>query len=625
MGSVAGCQYTGKGVERVDTGLKDEQALQQEADTAKKAPKKQKGKKPAKMKNTGALKKTVQHVWNEMKKDLLGLYRGVGRRLYKIGFFIELKAKRAYYIIQLTAKFVKNRLKKWFTSLAGFVKAGLARAADDLSAPVRQVASFFHNLGVARKAEKGFFKKARLTFNYLKSGAAKYSHLLKNIGEWLLPTTAAVVFFITVGTVLRSNYALSVDFGNDQVAYVQNETVFENAQQMVKSRMIYASDEENWEFNPSLSIAVVNKDQLLETRDLVDTIIEYSGEEITPATGLYVNGIFYGATSQKKLLEEDLHALLAPYEDPSDETVRVEFVEDVEVIDGIYLTGNLISYNEMHSLFGSEIEGQVLYTIVSGDNPSAVASRNDLTLNELYAMNPEIQEGHFGVGQQLVVSQAQPFLQVKRVRTQVRYEEIPFKTTMEYSGSMEFGKVKVTTPGVEGERRIVEEITEIDGIPVSIVTVENVVTREPVTQVSMAGTYISSAGINVQPGSGILMFPVPSNNGLSRGFAGQYPAHNGLDIRASYGVPIVAAENGVVVKALYTNVGYGIYCVIDHGGGMQTLYGHCSALAVSYGQYVSKGQVIAYIGSTGNSTGNHCHFEVIINNVRYNPWNYIGG
>ena len=130
------------------------------------------------------------------------------------------------------------------------------------------------------------------------------------------------------------------------------------------------------------------------------------------------------------------------------------------------------------------------------------------------------------------------------------------------------------------------------------------------------GTVVATSG------TGSLMWPVPGYKGLSRGFAGQYPAHNGLDIRANVGTPIYAADSGVVTTAVYTNRGYGVYVIIEHGG-YQTLYGHCSSLAVSRGQSVSKGQLIAYVGSTGNSTGPHCHFEVKNGNFRYNPFNYL--
>lgn len=100
--------------------------------------------------------------------------------------------------------------------------------------------------------------------------------------------------------------------------------------------------------------------------------------------------------------------------------------------------------------------------------------------------------------------------------------------------------------------------------------------------------------------------------------------HKGLDIGASYASPIYAAASGTVVVAAYGyNGGYGNYVIISHGNGVQTLYGHCSSLCVEPGEYVSQGQLIAKVGSTGISTGNHLHFEVRVNGVTQDPQTYI--
>ena len=98
--------------------------------------------------------------------------------------------------------------------------------------------------------------------------------------------------------------------------------------------------------------------------------------------------------------------------------------------------------------------------------------------------------------------------------------------------------------------------------------------------------------------------------------------HAGIDIGVDYGTPIHAADSGVVVYSGWIS-GYGNAVIIDHGGGISTLYGHNQSLAVSEGQSVSKGSVIAYAGSTGNSTGPHCHFEVDVNGSPVNPWGYL--
>ena len=99
-------------------------------------------------------------------------------------------------------------------------------------------------------------------------------------------------------------------------------------------------------------------------------------------------------------------------------------------------------------------------------------------------------------------------------------------------------------------------------------------------------------------------------------------AHTGLDISAPYGTSIKAAAAGKVVFAGYKGA-YGNMIAIDHGNGVMTYYCHCSRLKASVGKKVSQGTVIAAVGSTGNSTGNHLHLEVRVNGVAYNPQNYL--
>ena len=99
--------------------------------------------------------------------------------------------------------------------------------------------------------------------------------------------------------------------------------------------------------------------------------------------------------------------------------------------------------------------------------------------------------------------------------------------------------------------------------------------------------------------------------------------HYGIDIGMPMGTPICAVKDGTVTDAVYGNGSYGYYVIIDHGNGVQTLYAHCSKLCVSAGDVVTKGTVIAEVGSTGNSTGPHCHFEVRINGERVDPSPYL--
>ena len=99
-------------------------------------------------------------------------------------------------------------------------------------------------------------------------------------------------------------------------------------------------------------------------------------------------------------------------------------------------------------------------------------------------------------------------------------------------------------------------------------------------------------------------------------------AHGGIDLAASYGTAIKAAAGGTIKLAEYYG-GYGNLVVIDHGNGVETYYGHCSKIYVRVGQTVEAGDTIAAVGSTGNSTGNHCHFEVRVNGSTVNPQKYM--
>ncbi|MCH4167190.1 MAG: peptidoglycan DD-metalloendopeptidase family protein [Megasphaera sp.] len=141
---------------------------------------------------------------------------------------------------------------------------------------------------------------------------------------------------------------------------------------------------------------------------------------------------------------------------------------------------------------------------------------------------------------------------------------------------------------------------------------------------SDGGSYDSYQPVS---GSGAMIWPV--NGVITSPFGyrehpifGRAILHSGIDIGVDYGTPVHAADSGVVVDAGWIS-GYGYAVVIDHGNGLSTLYGHNESLAVSSGQSVSQGQVIAYAGSTGNSTGPHVHFEVRSNGDPVDPSAYL--
>ena len=147
-------------------------------------------------------------------------------------------------------------------------------------------------------------------------------------------------------------------------------------------------------------------------------------------------------------------------------------------------------------------------------------------------------------------------------------------------------------------------------------------------QRQQAANKISSSTTSTY-GGGIMTWPVPGYTSISSSYGYRtHPIlhtkkfHSGLDIPAPKGTSIVAASDGTVIFS-GTKSGYGYCIMVDHGGGIVTLYGHCSSLVASTGQTVTRGQTIAKVGSTGQSTGNHCHFEVRVNGSTVSPNSYL--
>lgn len=190
---------------------------------------------------------------------------------------------------------------------------------------------------------------------------------------------------------------------------------------------------------------------------------------------------------------------------------------------------------------------------------------------------------------------------------------------------------EIETKSQEVEARLAEldaSATEIEG------NLEDFNDQEKKIKAAIAAINANSSKSVVPsvPSSGF-MFPIGYSAAyISSGFGYRSASisgnsfHGGIDITGGgiYGQPVYASRAGTVIVAEhYSNSGYGHYVMLDHGDGYQTLYGHCSSVAVNEGAYVSQGQVIAYVGSTGNSTGPHLHFEVRYNNTRVNPLAYV--
>ena len=281
----------------------------------------------------------------------------------------------------------------------------------------------------------------------------------------------------------------------------------------------------------------------------------------------------------------------------------ISFVQSIRVERGLYPVSSVESLQSINVKLDSVVEGEQTYTIQQGDSPSLVADKVGIPTQTLINLNPDVTQSML-VGDVLVISHEQPFLQTKTVKTVTEEKEIAFKTETE----LDHNKAS----GYETERTVISKTTLQEPVTAKIV-----VGSLTSSQYNFSGSGAASTESNV----GGYIWPV--NGGYISCPIWGYSGHTGTDIAAPAGTTIWASKGGTVAYAGWSN-GYGYNVLINHGDGTKTRYAHCSSLAVYTGQQVSQGQVVGYVGQTGWASGNHCHFEIISNGTFLDARNYIG-
>ena len=585
-------------------------------------PVKRKDKKIKAEKNTPVLKSLFKR-YNQDKITFKGLEKFCIAVFYRLGYSAELVAILVHKKVKKAAYIICRYIKRVWKEVKIFIDRMLESVFEDIGFPLSRLKASFYNIKkILKRSKEDKTVKAQAEVKaYVKQGVAKHKRFLPTLMSYAVPAFffAVMVAVITIG--LREDYAIQISLDGEEIGYVKNYTTITNADNVIKNKLVTLEEDQQWNMQPEIKVVTTFGKTVIDERQLSDKILQASDENIVSATGLYVDGKFYGAVEDATKIRQAMDSLLAPYMD-GDENKTVNFVQDVSLTDGIFFTETIVNVDKLAEMITGLVEGEVWYTVVSGDSPSLIASKNNLRLKELYNLNPGLEGGGLWVGDQVLVSQAVPCLQVKEVVREVRDVEVAYKTEQKPNNSMSLGTTKTVQKGEKGLNKVTVDVTYIDGIAQSETVIETQVVKEPVTEIIEVGRYLSNGVILENAGTGAFGWPTGGGVRISRGFAGQYPAHNGVDIAGPYGTPIYAADSGVVTTAKYTRTGYGVYVIIDHGNGYQTVYGHCSSLVVSYGQQVKKGQLIAYMGSTGNSTGNHLHFEIKSGNTRYDPYRF---
>lgn len=249
------------------------------------------------------------------------------------------------------------------------------------------------------------------------------------------------------------------------------------------------------------------------------------------------------------------------------------------------------------------------YVVNEGDTISSVARKFGVTINTIIWANNLSFSSYVKPGQKLIIPS------VSGVIHKVVRGDTLGRIAASYGISSSAIK---EANGLADDNLSVGNILVIPGGKI----IETAKPKATVAKTTATKTPVKATYENSEPleGSGRMVWP-DSCRRISQYFKGW--RHTGLDIACPWGSALFAADSGRVSRVQYGRTGYGYNVIIDHGGGIQTLYGHLSAIDVVVGQYVAKGEVIGAEGSTGRSTGPHLHFEVRVNGAMVNPLSYI--
>lgn len=585
--------------------------------------------------------------------------------------------------VKRTAFFLKKAAVKAVSSAAPMkiLASGTKRVAKIKIAARRTKEKFADSKRkfAERKAEAGLVKALSLQLSDMAESIGNGRKIAVSLINYAVPVACVAFLVCVVADKASADYGVTVEYNGQEIGVVSEEAVLNNAQEVISERSIYYDTNSDTYITATLSLKPLGaQDEIIDEMTLADAIQEQIdiqapaesevvpeaenaetgaendagvelniyGEAIDPnetvpavpgseqdgrerAFVVTVDGEVIGAVKANDEITDFLEEKKEEYF--TDDIVEVSFDKDIEYTYEQYVDPDeIIDQNDIIDKLDSIVSEPLYYEIREGDNPWNIARNNGMTTDELIDCNITFKgekiddlTQYCPVGAIVQLSEEVPYLQVLTTREIEYTETIDYEIVKTKDPDMYKGDSEVDVPGVEGEKKVRAMATYRGDVLVSTEVVDEVVVSEPVTKYMRVGTRETTTPVSTgSGGSGDYFWPV--DGGYISAYQGDGRGHKGIDIAAPYGTPIYAAESGTVIETGDGwNGGYGNCVRVQHDDGNVTVYAHQSSIAVSYGDYVVKGQLLGYVGSTGDSTGNHLHFEVRSYGTYANPLDYV--
>ena len=448
--------------------------------------------------------------------------------------------------------------------------------------------------------------------------------MLLSFLRFAVPVTSCLVLFGVVRQFQNRQYGIAVAVDGKALGMIAEESDYFAAEELVRERLSGSEQGKDLTFRRSFQLEEYDgTETILSAGDLADKMLEQADIALTEAYGVYVNDEFRGAVTDTHPIEAALARVLSAVSDQYHGDVEeVRFADSITYEKAMYPEDSLIAPQKLANQLTKAEHGTRTYTAGKTDTIYSVAERFSTTVEELRRLNPNLPD---------VMPQAQ------RVKVPTVTRELPvivtkkafvlsfqdYKTVRTETNELPKGQEELAQRGIKGEKQSQVLITYTDGAETTRRELQSIQAVYPRDEEIAVGTFEAQpySTDTVVDGNGKYLWPV--DGGKITDLFGGERNHGGMDIGAAEYSEIYAADSG---KCLYAGwePGYGNFVILQHEDGYFTVYGHCVELLCQPELEVKRGDVIALVGNTGDSTGAHLHFEVRDpNGVRINPTQFL--
>ncbi|WP_185806994.1 M23 family metallopeptidase [Bacillus sp. HMF5848] len=476
-----------------------------------------------------------------------------------------------------------------------------------------------------------------------------YVKLHKDLLRKAIVTTTAVVSLTVAYHTVSAENPTSRDMAtiyhvyvNDNyVGTVNNKEVVEaTIQKKINSKQGQYAEEYEWTigndieyveetaFRPSFN----NEQTIKNVQSSIQVLVETAAIVVNNEPVAYLEDLTLAqeAIKQLKLKYIDEQTLsqvekssatteaLPPLQEGESRIIDVELSKDVAIETVKAKPTDILTVDQVVALLQKGTLEEKKYEVQEGDVLGLIANEHNLTLKQILSLNPDIQEDTvLQIGQPLNVTVYEPYVEVVVKKEVYERVSIPYQREVKQDDTIYKGDIKVQQDGKEGEKLVNKIISIQNGQPAAEEVIQEEILQAPVNEIVLKGTKVIPSR-----GTGNFLWPtyggyISSKQGYRWG-----KFHKGIDIAQPYDRTIRSSDNGIVEFAGWDG-GYGKKVVVNHRNGYKTIYAHLSNINVSVGDTVERGRKLGIMGSTGNSTGIHLHFEIYKNGRLQNPLDYV--